>query len=77
MPQALRRSQALRRQQDMIDADAMVLAPGTGLIVPEGVLSGCAMAGAEGVGVAEIFDLRSAARDSGWNSASFIQALGS
>ena len=67
----------LRREQDMIDADTVILLPGAGLIIPERVLVGLGVAGAEGVGVAEIFDPRSAARDSGWNSASFIQALGS
>ena len=30
----------LRRQQQMVDADAVVLLPGAGLIVPEGVEAG-------------------------------------
>ena len=40
MPQATRRSAACGRQQDVVDADAAVLRPGAGLVVPEGVDSG-------------------------------------
>ncbi len=39
-----------RRQQQVVDADAVVLLPGAGLIVPEGVLPLPHVAGAEGVG---------------------------
>ena len=46
----------LGRKQDMVDADALVLAPGPGLVVPEGILPGLAVAGAEGIGIAQIFD---------------------
>ena len=44
----------LRRQQDMVDADAVVLLPGAGLIVPEGVEVGAVAAGAHRVGQPEI-----------------------
>ena len=56
MPQCLQMIGGLRRQQDVIDADAVILGPGAGLIVPEGVAMGLGMAGAPGVGEAEIFD---------------------
>ncbi len=45
----------LRRQQDMVDADAVVALPGAE-IIPEGVLAAFGMQGAEGVGIAQIFD---------------------
>ena len=44
----------LRRQQQVIDADAVVLGPGAGLVVPERVEVGCVADGADGVGQAEI-----------------------
>ena len=44
----------LRRQQQMIDADAVVLLPGAGLVIPERVEVGCVADGADGVGEAEI-----------------------
>ena len=44
----------LRRQQQMIDAEALVLLPGARLIVPERVAMRLVVAGAEGVGQAEI-----------------------
>src|SRR6185503_6683701 len=44
----------LRRHQDMVDADAMVLLPGAGLVVPEGVDAGLRVAGAHRVGEAQV-----------------------
>ena len=44
----------LRRQQQMVDADAVVLLPGAGLVVPEGVEVAGVADGANGVGEAEI-----------------------
>ena len=44
----------LRRQQHVIDADAVILGPGAGLVVPEGVEVGGIAAGADRVGEAEI-----------------------
>ena len=40
----------LRRQQQVVDADAVVLLPGPGLIVPECVDPGARMAGAYRIG---------------------------
>ena len=45
---------SLRRQQNMIDADAMVLNPCTGLIIPEGIAMRLGVAGPESVGQAQI-----------------------
>ena len=44
----------LRRQQRMIDADAIVLLPRTGLVVPERVDAAGGMEGAQRVGEAEV-----------------------
>src|SRR5665647_3933894 len=44
----------LRRQQQVVDADAVVLLPGPGLVVPERVQVGSIAGGADGVGEAEI-----------------------
>ena len=44
----------LRRQQHVVDADAVVLGPGAGLIVPERVEAAGVAAGADRVGEAEI-----------------------
>ena len=44
----------LRRQQQMVDADAVVLLPGAGLVVPEGVEVGGVADRADRVGQAEI-----------------------
>ena len=43
----------LRREQQVVDADAVVPLPGAGLIVPEGVGPGVPSAWREGVGQAE------------------------
>src|SRR6185369_4982378 len=48
--------QPLRREQNMVDADAVILAPGAGLIVPERILPGRLVTGAEGIGIAQMFD---------------------
>src|SRR5262249_53122849 len=45
-----------RRQKHVIDTNAIVLLPGTGLVVPIGIVAGVAMAGAESVGQPEIYD---------------------
>ena len=47
----------LRRQQQVVDADAVVLGPGAGLIIPERVLVRLGIAGAEGIREAEIDEL--------------------
>src|SRR5262249_5125058 len=39
---------SLRRQENVIDADAVVFLPGTGLIIPKRILMRLGMAGAEG-----------------------------
>src|SRR5215831_12459368 len=44
----------LRREQQVVDAQALVLLPGAGLIVPEGVAVRLVVTGAERVGQAEI-----------------------
>ena len=44
----------LRRQQHVVDADAVVLLPGAGLIVPEGVEAGSSVERAHGIGQAEM-----------------------
>ena len=62
----------LRRQQQVIDADAVVLLPGAGLIVPERVERRPSVVGANRVGQAEIDAARGMlARVCGRNSASF------
>ena len=43
-----------RREQQVIDADAVVLLPGAGLVVPERIMARLGMAGAQGVRQAEI-----------------------
>src|SRR5262249_31617064 len=48
--------QALRRQQNVIDADALVFAPGSGLVIPKGILAGLGVTGAESIGETQIFD---------------------
>ena len=44
----------LRREQQMVDAQAVVLLPGAGLVIPVGVLRPLDMDGAHRVGQAEI-----------------------
>ena len=52
----------LRREQQVVDADAVVPLPGPGLIVPEGVAAGAPSAAMIGVGQAQPFSPRKAAR---------------
>ena len=47
---------ALRRQQEMIDADAVIAVPGAGLIIPEGIMAGALDPCPEGLGKAQIDD---------------------
>ena len=47
---------ALRCQEEVIDANPVVAVPGAGLIIPERVVSCLCLAGAEGLGVAQIED---------------------
>jgi len=44
----------LRREQGVVDADAVVPLPGAGLIVPEGIGAGRAVGLQEGVGQAQV-----------------------
>ena len=54
MPAVASRSAACGDSQDVVDADAVVLLPGAGLVVPERVDAGAGMAGAHRVRQAEI-----------------------
>ena len=52
----------LRRKQNVVDANAVVLLPSARLIVPERVRTGLGVAGAESVGQTEISKVRMRAR---------------
>ncbi len=53
-PDATQPVAGLRRQQQMVDPDAVVLLPGAGLVIPERVLAGLVGDRAQGVGQAEV-----------------------
>ena len=68
----------LRREQQVVDADAVVLLPGAGLIVPERVEAGIVRSRTDGVGQSEMGQgAELLARVSGRNSASPTQSFGS
>jgi len=65
-----------RRQQQMVDADAPVLLPGAGLVVPERVEPRPIGGGADGLGEAEVEEGAEPRPRLRRNSASPVQAAG-
>src|SRR3546814_18776399 len=53
---ALQQVGGLRRQQEVIDAQALVVLPAAALVVPEGIEVRRAVQGTEGIGVAEVHE---------------------